>query len=188
MELEKRTVRTEISKSDEGLKIEGYALKFGTWSEVLGGKRGFVETIEKRALDEADMSNVVALVNHDENKILGRVGKNLELEIDDTGLRFKLKPTDTTYARDLLANMEEGIVNKCSFSFALDGENADEWEKGEGGIMQRTIKKIGKLYDVSVVTSPAYEDTLAVVSKRSLKKAVEDEERERIMLEASIYL
>ena len=60
--------------------ITGYALKFNRWSDTLGG--WFRELLEPESLRDADMSNVVALFNHDNSKILGRVGKNLTLTVD----------------------------------------------------------------------------------------------------------
>nr|MDH3152593.1 HK97 family phage prohead protease [Bacillus licheniformis] len=68
--------------------ISGYALKFGTRSHNLGG---FIEMIDKRALDQTDMSDVRALIDHDPSKILGRVSAGtLKLDVDDVGLRFDI--------------------------------------------------------------------------------------------------
>lgn len=153
----------------------GYALKFDRPSEDLG----FTEFIDSRALDEADMSNVVALLNHDSNYVLGRTGKNLELEVDEIGLRFKLELTETSYARDLLENMKNGLIDKCSFAFTVDEE---DWTERDGKY-ERVIRKINKLYDVSVVTTPAYNDTEAVLSARTKDKAHEAIERELLIME-----
>ncbi|MBW7636576.1 HK97 family phage prohead protease, partial [Bacillus licheniformis] len=68
--------------------ISGYALKFGTRSHNLGG---FIEIIDKRALDHTDLSDVRALIDHDPSKILGRVSAGtLKLDVDDVGLRFDI--------------------------------------------------------------------------------------------------
>ena len=148
--------------------IEGYALKFNEPSEDLG----FIEYIDRHALDDAKMDNVVALLNHDSNFVLGRSGRNLELEVDEVGLRFSVKPTDTSYSRDLIENMRSGLIDKCSFAFSLDygSDEADEWKKQEDGSYVRVIRKIDRLFDVSVVTTPAYEDTVALLSTRSKKE------------------
>ena len=77
--------------------IEGYALKFDRKSEIMGGGEfGFREHIDRHALDNADMSNVVALFNHDQNQVLGRTGVNLELTIDDNGLKVHSDATRYT--------------------------------------------------------------------------------------------
>lgn len=167
-ELRLLTTEYEIREStDEPDAIVGYALKFNRWSDVLGGM--FKEIIAPDALRGADMSDVVALFNHDDNKILGRNGKNLTLEVDDIGLKFRITPTNTSYTRDLIENLRAGIIDKCSFAMS-DVES--EWEDvGDDKPLERTITSIGKLWDVSVVTTPAYSDTEAVVGARSKEKA-----------------
>lgn len=162
-------VRDNDSEQDSN-KVTGYALKFNRWSDTLYGF--FREKIDARALDESDMTNVVALFNHDSNKILGRTGKNLSLEIDDIGLRFEVELNNTSYAQDLKENIRSGIVSQCSFAFSID-DNGDEWREAEDGLYERTINKIDTLYDVSPVTTPAYADTEVVVSPRSKEKLEE---------------
>ena len=160
-------------RSDEENKttIVGYALKFDSPSEDLG----FTEYIDRSALDEANMDNVVGLLNHDPNLVLARSGRNMDLTVDEVGLRFEIKPTETSYTKDLLENMRNGLIDKCSFAFRLDytDEDAETWSEEADGRYVRTIHKIERLFDVSVVTTPAYEDTVALLSTRS-KSALED--------------
>lgn len=169
----------ELSEG-EGTIITGMALRFNKPSEDLG----FIETLDARCLDGADMNNVVALVNHDSNQVLGRTGKNLRLKVTEEGLSFEIDPVDTSYTRDLMKNMRAGLIDKCSFAFSI-AKDGDEWYKRTDGKYERTVTKIERLYDVSVVTSPAYEDTEAVLSERSKEsykreKAIETpEQRER---------
>lgn len=157
---------------EDSNKITGYALKFNRWSDTLYGF--FREKIDSRALDNANMSNVVALFNHDSNKILGRTGNNLTLSVDDIGLRFDVELNNTTYAQDLKENIRSGIVSQCSFAFSVT-EDGDEWNesKDNNGIYERVIQSIDTLYDVSPVTTPAYSDTEVVVSPRSKDKIEE---------------
>lgn len=113
--METRQVQTKIELRDseeQGEVIEGYALKFNKPSQVLGGWVRFIETIDQRALDKADMSNVVATFNHDQNQVLGRSGVNLDLEVDNIGLKFKVIPTNTSYSRDLMENIKAGVDRK----------------------------------------------------------------------------
>lgn len=157
---------------EDSNKITGYALKFNRWSDTLYGF--FREKIDPRALDNANMSNVVALFNHDSNKILGRTGNNLTLSVDDIGLRFDVELNNTTYAQDLKENIRSGIVSQCSFAFSVT-DDGDEWNesKDNNGIYERVIQSIDTLYDVSPVTTPAYSDTEVVVSPRSKDKIEE---------------
>lgn len=178
-EKEVRQVTTEIEiRSAEGEEkkefIEGYALKFNRWSQLLGG--WFKETIDPRALDETNMDSVTALFNHSDDMILGRSGVNLELEVDAIGLRFRVTPTNTSYANDLMENIRMGIVNQCSF--AMSGIEGEWKETEDPDVYERHINKIDTLWDVSVVTNPAYLDTEAVVGARS-KALVEALEKDK---------
>lgn len=160
-----------VTDGDDEPVIEGYALKYNKPSEVLGSFARFIEHISPGALDHTDMSNVVATINHDQNQVLGRSGVNLTLTPDKVGLKFSVKPTDTTFARDLITNIKAGVINQCSFAFTVpDTDEAQEWQesKRDGVDYERTIRQIDKLFDVSVVTTPAYPDTVATVGKRSM--------------------
>lgn len=151
--------------------IEGYALKYDKPSEVLGGFVRFIEHIEPGSLDHTDMSNVIATINHDQNQPLGRSGVNLTLTRDKVGLKFSVEPTDTSYARDLIENIRRGVINQCSFAFTVpDTDEAQEWKDStrDGVDYERTIRQIDHLYDVSIVTTPAYPDTEAKVGQRSI--------------------
>uniref|UniRef100_UPI001642DB95 HK97 family phage prohead protease n=3 Tax=Bacillaceae TaxID=186817 RepID=UPI001642DB95 len=66
------------------------------------------------------------------NTVPGESGR-LELEIDGIGLKFRFKPSDTSYARDLMENIRSGVINQCSFAFSLDynDQEPDEWRINE---------------------------------------------------------
>ncbi|MGN7287435.1 HK97 family phage prohead protease [Shouchella rhizosphaerae] len=168
-------VRSIEGEEEKGEYIEGYALKFEKWSERL---YYFKEIISRGALDEADMSNVIACFNHKQdyplarNTVDGDIGK-LELFVDNIGLRFRFKPTATSYAKDLIENIRSGVVNQCSFVFTMDysDESVDEWRYNEDeDIYERRIHKFAAINDISIVTTPAYSDTEAVVGARSKEK------------------
>src|SRR5699024_12777656 len=102
---------------------EGYALKFDTWSEDLGG---FKETIQREALKETDMSDVRALFNHNADHVLARTSAGtLKLDVDDVGLKFRAKITKTSYGNDIAEKLRNGKVNLCSHYFCLDQNDAD---------------------------------------------------------------
>lgn len=176
-EIRQLTTPIEIRSDGEGQSeyVEGYALKFEKWSERLGW---FKEIISRNALDSTNMSNVIALFNHQQdfplarNTVSGDTGR-LDLETDGIGLKFRFKPSDTSYARDLMENIRSGVINQCSFAFSLDygDADADEWRINEDeDIYERRINKIQRIFDISLVTTPAYSDTEAVVDARSLEK------------------
>jgi len=132
------------------------------------------------------MSDVILTFNHDINKILARNSKKegagtLSLTVDEKGLFFDAIPTDTSYARDLITNMESGILGKCSFRFELDWSDNDaqtwDWDDGKRGFDLRTIHKIARISDVSIVTNPAYESTSSTVYQRSKDEHIQESEK-----------
>ncbi|TCZ76171.1 HK97 family phage prohead protease [Paenibacillus albiflavus] len=173
MEKERRLLnnKVELRSNDDssGRKIIGYGLRFGVWSQDLGG---FIERIEPGALDQADMSDVRCLIDHESSKVLGRnTSGTLKLSVDDFGLRYETDPPDTTYANDLIVVMERGDVNQSSFAFQVDYDNdGDNWDYDHNlGMYKRTITKIKRIYDVSVVTYAAYVQAESLVSNRSFE-------------------
>ncbi|NPC94798.1 HK97 family phage prohead protease [Bacillus sp. WMMC1349] len=190
-EVEIRTLKEGALKAhseEDGPKvISGYALKFGTRSQNLGG---FIEMIDKRALDHTDMSDVRALIDHDPSKILGRTSADtLKLNVDDIGLRFDVTLPNTQYANDLYENLRLGNISNCSFGFLL-GKDGDSFTRDqETGLPLRSLRNISKLTDVSVVTYPAYEDTDVSIAKRHLEqfqKRNRNPEKEKILLQLDL--
>ena len=165
--------------------LQGYALTFDSLSEDLGY---FREIIRRGALDNCNMDNVVLNINHDMDKPLARNNKvsgagSLTLTIDEKGLFFDAIPTDTTYSRDLISNMAAGIIDKCSFAFSLDWNDDEaqtwDWDKNNRGYDMRTINKIKEIFDVSIVTNPAYESTSCTSYKRA-KEGIEKQKNEEV--------
>lgn len=189
MNREFRTSDNIIAKDDENMIVEGYALKFNKESNLLGE---FVEVISPEALRNADLSDVRCLIDHNSSYVLGRtVADTLKLEVDDVGLRFRCELPNTSYARDLYENIKLGNINQCSFGFTIE-EDGDEFERREDGIFKRTVNKIRSLFDVSIVTYPAYEDTDVAPALRSIKNIKENEQKQieqrRLMEKANAAL
>lgn len=156
-EIEIRTFAAEV-RADEGdkPKIRGQAAVFDVLSANLGG---FKEIIHQNSFgDIIDTNDVFALINHNQDKVLGRnISKTLSLEENDKGLNFIVDPPNTTFANDLLVSMARKDMDKCSFAFIV----ADEyWEKVNGEDI-RHITKFKELWDVSIVTYPAFPQTMA---------------------------
>lgn len=180
MEREIRTftaeVRVDTSEENKPI-IRGHASVFNSFSEDLGG---FREIIRPGAFSSvlAD-SDVRALINHDSNRVLGRnKAKTLALREDENGLYNRIYPPDTTYANDLLVSMDRGDIDQQSFAFSVPADGSGErWYTDEEGRQIREINQVAKLYDVSIVTFPAYPDATAsgrdVVSARALNTAKE---------------
>lgn len=119
----------------------------------------YIEQIDRRAFDEADLSDVVLCFNHDLNYVVaGTRNGTLKLNVEDRGLVVDdASIISTTQGNDVLKLVREGLINKMSFSFTVD---EDKWEEKDG-VEYRTITKLGKIYDTSLVVFPAYPQTSA---------------------------
>jgi HK97 family phage prohead protease len=169
--VEKRFVDAGFEvRSEEGkpITVSGYAAVFED-ETVIGG--AFAERVAKGAFDGADMSNTVALFNHDMNQPLARVGRGLELTVDERGLRYSFELGNQSYAKDLAENIRMGNVGTSSFGFTVEDDN---WERRDDGVNLRTINKVGLLFDVSPTTQGAYPTT--EVGLRSMELALANEE------------
>ncbi len=134
--------------------IEGYSAVFDVFSEPMWG---FREKIRKGAFSKTiQESDIRALWNHDSNYVLGRLkAGTLELSEDDVGLRIRITPPDTQWARDLMTTIDRGDVDQMSFGFQTI---RDEWFANDDIGTIRTLIEV-KLFDVSPVTFPAYPQT-----------------------------
>ena len=169
--LEKRSISVdvEVRSNDDGKTIvEGYAARFNE-ETTIGGR--FAERIARGAFDGTDMTQTVALFNHDYNQPLARMGSGLQLDIDENGLKYRFELGEQSYAKDLAINIREGIVATSSFGFTIED---DSWEKRDDGLNLRTINSVNVLYDVSPTTQGAYDTT--EVGLRSMADALEVEE------------
>jgi len=135
--------------------IQGYAAVFDSMSQPLGA---FREVIRKGAFKRSVReSDIRALWNHDPNYVLGRKSaRTLRLEEDDKGLQTRIFPPSTTWANDLMTSIERGDVSQMSFGFHMVKER---WlDPGKDGLPVRELLEV-RLFDVSPVTFPAYQQT-----------------------------
>ena len=104
-----------------------------------------------------------ALWDHDAKYVLGRnTAGTLALEEDARGLRIVATPPNTTWAADLMTMMKRGDVNQMSFGFYV---REDEWADVDG-VLIRTLRDVD-LFDVSIVSYPAYVETSAEARARA---------------------
>lgn len=164
------TIEKRDGEEDAGkMIIEGYAAVYD--SETLIGSEdwGFFEKIEKGAFDKADLRDVPLKYNHsDVVPILARTrNKSLTLIPDEKGLKIRAELLDTTDARDMYKRIQAGLIDKMSFAFTVP-EDGEEVSGEIGETPHRTIKRFDRIFDVSVVDTPAYDDTS--IYARSLDK------------------
>lgn len=160
-----RSIRTDFKTREDGedMIIEGHFAVFNSIYEIAPG---MTESVAEGAFDDQTDGDVRALTDHNTQMVLGRTkAGTLELRQDEVGLwgRIVINPKDgdavNTYER-----VKRGDVDQCSFGFDIIEEEA---EYRDDGSVHWTIKKV-KLYEVSVVTFPAYSDTH--VSARSQER------------------
>lgn len=166
-----RNLASSIEVREDGNKppvVEGYAAVFND-ETVIGGK--FAERVAPGAFDQADMGNTVALFNHNIDQPLARVGRGLELSVDERGLKYRFEVGNQSYAKDLIENIRMGNVSTSSFGFTV---RDDEWERRDDGVNLRTIKEVGLLFDVSPTTQGAYPTT--EVGLRSMETALANQD------------
>jgi HK97 family phage prohead protease len=149
----------------ETRKITGHAAVFNQDSVPISDWWGdsFVERIAPGAftktLKEADIR---ALFNHNPDYVLGRnKASTLTLSEDRVGLAVEITPPEANWARDLMRSMQRGDVDQMSFGFEVVKDQVI-YDR-ENDLITRTLLEV-KLYDVSVVTFPAYTGTDAAVS------------------------
>lgn len=151
--------RPELRESSGVKHIAGYASVFGRKSRNLGG---FVEQIDRRAFDQAEMDgwpDVICRYNHDDNYLLGTTrGNTLTLRTDDTGLWYDVIPP--TFRQDIVELCARGDVTQSSFAFRVP-DQGDYWERsGPGGMPLRIVTNT-ELVDVAPVNTPAYAEATA---------------------------
>jgi HK97 family phage prohead protease len=161
----------ELRQEGDENVVVGYGSVFNTLSNELGG---FREIIAEGAFDGRLEDDVRFLINHDGLPLARTTNGTLRLSTDERGLKYEAKVANTSLGRDLIELMRNGTINQSSFAFVVED---DSWEVKDG-MNIRTINKVSRLYDVSAVTYPAYEE--ASVALRSLEEWKKTEE-EKVM-------
>ena len=162
--IENRLANVEFKEEDENkMVLEGYALVFNEDTLIGDEENGFIECIDRNALKEANMNDVPMKYNHnDSHLIIARTrNKSLQLTVDDKGLKVRAELIDTESNKDIYKMVRAGLLDKMSFAFTVSSQKIDR----SGDIPKRTITGIDRLYDVSVVDLPAYDQTSIVVGR-----------------------
>ena len=153
---------TEIRAKDpaadggQALILTGRPIVYDTPTTIndLGGS--YREVIQRGALDGADLSDVRLLYNHDVNKVpLAKTPKTMSLELDPAGLTFTATLPNTESAREVYEAVKRGDLSGMSFAFTVP-EGGDSYDAATN---TRTIYRIAKVYECSVVPYAAYPTT-----------------------------
>ena len=155
---------------DGNLYIEGYFAVYNSRYDLWDGA---YETIAPGAFDGETGGDVRALCNHDSTLVLGRTtAGTLTLRTDERGLwgSIIINQADQD-AMNLYERVRRGDVSQCSFGFDILDQGVQyqdvQYQDGEPTVW--VIRKV-RLYEVSVVTFPAYQDTSVSVRRRDLEE------------------
>lgn len=156
-EMQRRVYGKEFRAAEaDGKKyIEGYFVVFGDVYEM---GPGMSESIDPRAFEGQLKGDVRALIDHESRLVLGRtIAGTLVLKVDEHGLwgRIEINESDLD-AVNLWHRVQRGDVTQCSFGFEILDENR-EIDEATGAVHWIILRV--KLWEVSVVTFPAYERT-----------------------------
>lgn len=173
----------ESGDSQPSRTIEGYALKFGVRSRMLcDWWDNYYEVLEPGCVTE-DMlrqCDIKLTMFHDRQLVLARSNKGvgtLSYEVDDVGVRFWADMPKTADGDKALELVQRGDLSGCSFIYSTDeddSENAVSYERlnektADGqDVLLRHVKRIDAVYDFTITTDPAYEQT--EVTRREVER------------------
>ena len=187
-EREYREMMLAIEKRDEAeepeeerMVVTGYASTFDDpyllWKDA---DVEVYEQVDRHAFDETDMQDVIMQYDH-QGRVFARIRNNtLTVSPDDKGLFISADLSGTDIGRGLYQEIAGGYTDRMSFGFTVDEDEREIHEDSTTGktTVLRTIRKVGKLYDVSAVSLPANPGTS--ISARFLDGAIEEARAERL--------
>lgn len=165
---ENLNVRADEQESGKMI-IEGYPIVFDKETIIDIGWDSWYEKIDRNAFANADMSDVCLKYNHNDNILILARTRNgsLTLTIDDHGVFMHAELIDTTTNRDVYKMVQSGLLQEGSFAFTV--KEQEILEIGNWGDdnyeMHRTIKSIGKLFDVAICPNGAYGDMTEIYAR-----------------------
>lgn len=161
--LNNENISVRAEDSSDTMIIEGYPIIFNKEAYIDSGMGGFYEKIDRNAFKNADLKDVALKYNHNDNiLILARTRNNsLTLTPDEKGVFIHAELIDTTTNRDIYKMVKSGLLTEGSFAFTV----ADDTEEYKNGEIHRTIKQIGKLFDVAICPNGAYGDLTEIYAR-----------------------
>jgi uncharacterized protein len=170
----------------EEMRIDGVPIVYEQptiMAEIDGIK--YYEIISRGACDEeTQMDDVVLVENHQGRAAAKTKNRTLELSTSDDGLFIKADLSKNATGRELYEAIQNGFYDKMSFAFTVRKDSYDKESR------TRRIEKIDRLYDVSVVDWPAYNQTsvsarsfFEAEAEKEMKERAEAQHREELLSE-----
>ena len=176
----------EMVKREEGEEssflVEGYASTFDEYQLWEDDEMILRERIEPTAFDDADLSDVVFLLDHTGRVYARTKNDTVKLSTDDKGLYSVTDLSKTTASRAVYEDIEAGNYSQMSFAFTVAADRFEEKRaEGEKTIYTRIIDRIAKVYDISAVGFPANPTTnIGVATRAAFDGAIEQLTAERL--------
>lgn len=160
--MELRAVQNDKEKPE--YRVSGYCTMFNQpfvlYREKWGGTEYEIrEQVDSHAFDECDMSDVIFNLNHEGRVYARQTNGTLKLAIEQKGLNVDAYLGGTEEGRKIWKEIDGEYLTKMSYRFVVEDDKTEEFTEGEKRVILRTITKIRKLYDVSVVSIPADDHT-----------------------------
>lgn len=167
------------------MRVDGLPVVFETptlIAEIDGVQ--FYEVIDRNAFNEANMSDVVLNIDHKGKPAAKTKNNTLELRLSDEGLFMSADLSKNATGRELHEDIQNGFYDKMSFAFTVRQDSYDKAKR------TRRIEKIDRLYDISAVTFPAYQETSIQarnifsmeLEKERIEVRMREEKRKRLAL------
>lgn len=176
------------AKEDEqsSFLVEGYASTFEEYELYEDDEYILRERIEPTAFDEADMTDVVFLLDHTGRVYARTKNGTVKLSVDDKGLYSETDLSKTEASRSVYEDIEAGNYDQMSFAFTVAQDRYEEKRsEGEKTVYTRIIDRIKKVYDISAVGFPANPTTnIGVATRAAFDGAIEGFKAERLKEEA----
>ena len=177
---ELKTRAAETQEENAEMWVEGYASVFDSPTVLFeSGDIEYKEQVCTGAFDDCDMTDVIFNYNHS-GRVYARTRNNtLQVTVDDKGLFVKARLDGTEEGQKLYHDIQGGYIDRMSFQFSIREEDYDSEN------YQWNIKSIKRLYDVSAVDIPAYDDTSIEARKNQINK-VESAREQQVQLDKNL--
>lgn len=161
--------------------VAGYASTFEEYTLGENAAEIYRERIEPTAFDEADMSDVVFLLDHTGRVYARTKNDTVKLTVDDKGLYTETDLSKTAAARGVYEDIEAGNYSQMSFAFTVADDAFIVTTENEKTVYTRVINRIKKVYDISAVGFPANPTTdIGVATRAAFDGAIESYKAERL--------
>lgn len=165
-------------EENQELWVEGYAARFNSPTvlfEIDGLE--YKEQIASDAFTDCKMDDVIFNYNHSGRVMARTRNKTLQLTVDDEGLFIRARLDGTEEGRSLYSDIKNGYIDRMSFRFQI-GQEAYDYQNRTW-----TVLRVKRLYDVSAVDIPAYDDTSIEARKDAALEAEAQVQRQKVETE-----